>query len=130
MNRSDEINRRNLLERTGLLAVGALFAERATADHRLVAVIGNSLGWSTALAVSGALEFDDAFRLVQGIALLQEEAAERGITGGQLIYPRVDVDWQPVEAYAAALEAALTDGANGAQAETDDAAGGPGDGGG
>lgn len=114
-----------------LIFLGALLdAERATADHRLVAVIGNSLGWYTALAVSGALEFDDAFRLVQGIALLQEEAAERGITGGQLIYPRVDVDWQPVEAYAAALEAALTDGANGAQAETDDAAGGPGDGGG
>jgi [acyl-carrier-protein] S-malonyltransferase len=62
--------------------------------------------------VSGALEFDDAFRLVQGIAQLQEEAAEAGVTGGQIIYPRVGVDWQPVEAYTAALEAALTDGAD------------------
>ncbi|HJT63512.1 MAG TPA: hypothetical protein VJ839_01940 [Candidatus Limnocylindria bacterium] len=120
-----------------LIFLGALLdAERATADHRLVAVIGNSLGWYTALAVSGTLVFDDAFRLVQGIALLQEEAAEGGVTGGQIIYPRVGVDWQPVEAYTAALEAALTDGADGtdganvAQAETDEAAGGPEDGGG
>lgn len=87
-----------------------LDAERALGDHRVVAVLGNSLGWSTALAVTGALEFDDAFRLVQGVALLQEEAAATGVSGGQLIYPRVDVDWQPVEAYLTAVEAALADG--------------------
>lgn len=113
-----------------LIFLGALLdAERATADHRLVAIVGNSLGWYSALAVSGALEFDDAFRLVQGISLLQEEAAEGGVTGGQIIYPRVGVDWQPVEAYADALEAALTDGANGAQGD-DQTAGGLEDGGG
>jgi acyl transferase domain-containing protein len=96
---------------TPLIFLGALLdAERARRDHRIVAVIGNSLGWSTALAVAGALDFDDAFRLVQGVALLQEEAETAGITGGQLIYPRVDVDWQPVEAYRAAVEAALTNG--------------------
>ncbi len=89
-----------------------LDAERAAADHRLVAVIGNSLGWYTALTVAGALDFADGFRLVQGIALLQEEAAAAGVDGGQLIYPRVGVDWQPVEAYGAAIEAALTDGAD------------------
>ncbi len=88
-----------------------LDAERAAADHRLVAVIGNSLGWYTALTVAGALDFADGFRLVQGIALLQEEAAAAGVDGGQLIYPRVGVDWQPVEEYGAAVEAALTDGA-------------------
>ncbi len=52
-------------------------------------------------------------RLVQGIALLQEEAAAGGLTGGQLIYPRVGVDWQPVAEYAAALEAALGGETNG-----------------
>jgi malonyl CoA-acyl carrier protein transacylase len=93
-----------------------LDAERAAADHRIVAVIGNSLGWYTALAVGGALEFDDAFRLVQGIARLQEDAAAEGVGGGQLIYPRVGADWQPVEAYTEALERAL-DGA-----ETDEPA--------
>jgi malonyl CoA-acyl carrier protein transacylase len=94
-----------------LIFLGALLdAERAANDYRVVAIIGNSLGWSTALAVAGALDFDAAFRLVQGVALLQEEAEAAGITGGQLIYPRVDADWRPVEAYAAAVEAALTNG--------------------
>lgn len=88
-----------------------LDAERAAADHRLIAVIGNSLGWYTALTVGGALDFADGFRLVQGIALLQEEAVAAGVSGGQLIYPRVGADWQPVEEYAAAVEAALINGA-------------------
>jgi hypothetical protein len=35
--------------------VSLLDAERAMADHRVVAVIGNSLGWYTALTVAGAL---------------------------------------------------------------------------
>ncbi|HEY7738732.1 MAG TPA: ACP S-malonyltransferase [Candidatus Limnocylindria bacterium] len=87
-----------------------LDAERAMADHRVVAVIGNSLGWYTALSVSGALSFDDGFRLAQGIAILQEEAVERGIAGGQVIYPRVDVDWQPAEELSAAVDAVLADG--------------------
>ena len=84
-----------------------LDAERAAADHRIVAVIGNSLGWYTALTVADALDFDDGFRLVQGIALLQEDAVDAGVSGGQLIYPRVDADWQPVADYANALDAAL-----------------------
>jgi malonyl CoA-acyl carrier protein transacylase len=103
-----------------LIFLGSLLdAKRAMADHRVVAVLGNSLGWTTALAVAGALDFDDAFRLVQGVAVLQEEVSAVGVTGGQLIYPRVDVDWQPVEAYEAAVEAALTDGepANGTDDE-------------
>jgi malonyl CoA-acyl carrier protein transacylase len=90
-----------------------LDAERATADYRIVAIVGNSLGWSTALAAGGALDFDDAFRLVQGVALLQEEAVTAGVTGGQLIYPRLDADWQPVASYGAAIESAL-DGEDGA----------------
>ena len=87
-----------------------LDAERAATDHRVVAVIGNSLGWYTALAVANALDFDDAFRLVQGIAQLQEEAAAAGRTGGQVIYPRVGVDWQPAPELEAAIDNALADG--------------------
>jgi malonyl CoA-acyl carrier protein transacylase len=45
-------------------------------------VLGNSLGWYTALAVAGALSFADGFRLVQEVALCQE-----GARGGQLLYP-------------------------------------------
>ncbi len=42
-------------------------------DHEVVVVVASSTGWYTALAASGALEFDDAFRLVQTMALLAEE---------------------------------------------------------
>jgi malonyl CoA-acyl carrier protein transacylase len=90
--------------------VSLLDAERAMADHRVVAVIGNSLGWYTALTVAGALSVADGLRLVQGIALLQEAATESGVNGGQLIYPRVDADWQPMPAFASALDSVLADG--------------------
>jgi [acyl-carrier-protein] S-malonyltransferase len=89
--------------------ISLLDAQRAMADHRVVAIIGNSLGWYTALAAGEALNFDDAFHLVQGIALDQEEAASAG--GGQVIYPRSGVDWQPDPQLAAAIDAALSDGA-------------------
>jgi [acyl-carrier-protein] S-malonyltransferase len=56
-----------------------------------VCVAGNSMGWYTALAVAGALDFEDGFRLVQEMALLQEEHAG----GGQVIYPVVGEDWRP-----------------------------------
>jgi malonyl CoA-acyl carrier protein transacylase len=89
--------------------ISLLDAERAMADHRIVAVLGNSLGWYTALTVGDALDFDDAFQLVQGIALLQEQAAADG-RGGQVIYPRLGADWQPAPELAAAIDAALVDG--------------------
>jgi malonyl CoA-acyl carrier protein transacylase len=89
--------------------ISLLDAERAMADHHVVALIGNSLGWYTALTVGDALDFDDAFQLVQGIALLQEAAAADG-SGGQVIYPRFGADWQPAPELAAAIDAALGDG--------------------
>ncbi len=57
---------------------------------RVVAVAGNSMGWYSALAVAGALDFDDGFRLVQEMALLQEEV----VGGGQMIHPIVGEDWR------------------------------------
>jgi malonyl CoA-acyl carrier protein transacylase len=75
-----------------------------------VAVVGNSLGWYAALTVAEALGFDDGFRLVQGIALLQEDAVRAGRGGSHVIYPRIDGDWQPKPEWAAALEAAGRDG--------------------
>jgi [acyl-carrier-protein] S-malonyltransferase len=82
-----------------------LDAERAAADYRIVAVAGNSLGWYSALAVSGALPFDDAFRLVQEMSLLQELPAPQG--GGQVIYPLTDADWRPSADLANAVADAL-----------------------
>jgi len=65
-------------------------ARAAAQRAELVCVAGNSLGWYTALAVAGALSFEDGFRLVQTMALLQEE----GEPGGQVIYPVVGEDWR------------------------------------
>ena len=75
--------------------VSLLDAESARAEHDLVCVGGNSLGWYSALAVGGALSFDDGFRLVQEMSLLQQEHAA---AGGQILYPLVGEDWtlQPV----------------------------------
>ena len=65
-------------------------AVEARRRGEVVAVAGNSMGWYTALAVGGALSFEDGFRLVQEMALLQEE----GAPGGQILYPQVDDDWR------------------------------------
>ena len=93
-----------------ILLASLLDAEQALADHRVVAVAGNSLGWYTALAIGGALLFDDAYRLVQEIALLQELPPSEGGTGGQVIYPLTDASWQPDPDLEAAVGAVLHDG--------------------
>lgn len=83
--------------------ISMLDAAAAKASHRIVAVGGNSLGWYTALAVAEALSFEDGFRLVQEIALLQESRAD----GGQILYPRVGDDWRIDPAREAAIATAL-----------------------
>jgi len=71
--------------------VTLLDIERARAEHEILAIGGNSMGWYTALAAAGALSFEDGFRLVQTMALVQEGHED----GGQLIYPIVDETWRP-----------------------------------
>lgn len=72
---------------------GLLDAERIAGAHEVVAVLACSTGWVTALAASGALGFDDAFRLVQEMGLLAEQPIGRGSAGGQLIDLLADGDW-------------------------------------
>jgi malonyl CoA-acyl carrier protein transacylase len=84
--------------------VSMLDAAAAMQEHRAVCVAGNSMGWYTALAAAGALTFEDGFRLVQEMALLQEQHAEKG---GQVIYPCVDADWRPDARLFEAIRAAL-----------------------
>lgn len=86
-----------------------LDAERAADDHRLVAVLGAGGGWPSALAVAGALPFEDAFRLAQEVALLREDALSAA-RGGQVIYPLLDADWEPSADLRAAVADALSDG--------------------
>ncbi len=83
--------------------LGVLAVERAQRDHEVVAVTASSIGWYTALAVAGALSFDDGLRLVHEIASVEQQA-ERGV---QLVYPLTDANWRPHPALRAALDAAL-----------------------
>jgi malonyl CoA-acyl carrier protein transacylase len=80
-----------------------LDARTVLARDDVVCVAGNSLGWYTALAVAGALSFEDGFRLVQEMALLQEG----GEPGGQVIYPVVGEDWRRSRASEAAVSRLL-----------------------
>ncbi|HPF15406.1 MAG TPA: ACP S-malonyltransferase, partial [Planctomycetota bacterium] len=86
-----------------IYVVSMLDVERVQTTGEAVCVLGNSMGWYTALAVGGALSFEDGFRLVQHMALLQE----KGVSGGQLIYPLVDEDWVLVPEREAAVRVAL-----------------------
>ncbi len=70
--------------------ISMIDAHAAMQEHEAVAVAGNSMGWYTALAVAGVLSFDDGFRLVQEMALLQMEHKD----GGQILYPLVDDQWR------------------------------------
>jgi len=76
-----------------IYVVSMIDGAAATAEHETVCIGGNSLGWYTALALGGALSFEDGFRLVQRMALLQEGDGAKG--GGQVIYPTVDESWRP-----------------------------------
>jgi [acyl-carrier-protein] S-malonyltransferase len=87
-----------------LIYLGSMLDARAVVEReRVVAIGGNSLGWYTALAGAGALSFEDGFRLVQQMALLQED----GEPGGQVIYPIVDEEWRPSPAAKQAVHSLL-----------------------
>ena len=94
-------------EHASLLTFAASLADWAELDrdrYDVVGVAGNSMGWYTALAVSGALPLGDAIRLVDTLGGYQ-----RGnVIGGQVMYPLSDEDWQPDPALADTVERALT----------------------
>lgn len=59
---------------------------------QVVAVLGNSMGWYTALTVAGALPLKAGLQLVETLGATQAG----NVIGGQLVYPRVDENWQAV----------------------------------
>jgi len=94
--------------------VSLLDAERIADDHEVVVVVASSIGWYTALAASGALEFDDAFRLVQQMALAAEEPLDDEATAAELVYPLIDDGWERDETRSGLIDAALSDAGEGA----------------
>lgn len=80
-------------ENASILTMAASLADHdALTPGHVVAVIGNSMGWYTALAVAGALPLPEAFRLVETMGQYQAD----NVVGGQLLYPLVDDEWGPL----------------------------------
>jgi len=70
---------------------------------QVVGVLGNSMGWYTALMVAGALPLQEGLRLIETMGQYQAN----NVMGGQIVYPLCDNDWAPMST--AAVEAALRD---------------------
>jgi malonyl CoA-acyl carrier protein transacylase len=92
-----------------IYVVSMIDAAARCLEDECVAVAGNSMGWYTALAVAGALDFEDGFRLVQEMSILQKQHQDES-GGGQILFPRVDDEWVRVpereEEIGAALQSA------------------------
>ncbi|MFZ5476013.1 MAG: ACP S-malonyltransferase [Myxococcota bacterium] len=61
-------------------------------DVSVCCVLGNSMGWYTALAVAGALPLEDGLRLIETMGQYQAG----NVIGGQVLYPLVDEEWRPL----------------------------------
>ncbi len=57
--------------------------------YEVVAITGNSMGWYSALALSGALTHENAYALIDTMGSMMKG----GIIGGQIIYSLVDDNW-------------------------------------
>lgn len=79
-------------ENASLLTFACSLADAAeiSSAYDIVGVAGNSMGFYTALAVSGALSLEDAIELVETMAHYQT----RNVQGGQLLYPFSGSDWR------------------------------------
>ncbi|MBT4760288.1 MAG: ACP S-malonyltransferase [Bdellovibrionaceae bacterium] len=60
-------------------------------NYDVQAVLGNSMGWYLALAMSEALNLHDSYKLIQGMGSMMVN----GLVGGQVITSVVDESWQP-----------------------------------
>lgn len=77
-------------------------SEHLRERYDVLAVAGNSLGWYTALAASGALDPTQGWRLVATMAALQQQ-----VPGGQVLTTTVGEDWQPNAALQVAVQATV-----------------------
>lgn len=93
-------------EHASLLTFAASLADLAELDRerfQVVGVVGNSLGWYTALVAAGALDVQDGIALVDTMGAYQAE----GVIGGQVMTALVDETGLPDPALRAAVEDAL-----------------------
>ncbi|KIN72463.1 ACP S-malonyltransferase [Sulfitobacter guttiformis] len=76
-----------------IYACSVLDAKVASQSHDIVAVTGNSLGWYIALAAGGGCTLMDGMQIVNTMGTLMHNHG----TGGQVLYPVVDDNWQPIQ---------------------------------
>jgi len=100
-------------ENASLLTFACSLADASDFDteaYEIVGVTGNSMGFYTALAVSGALSTDDAIHLVETMGSYQAG----NVVGGQVMAPLCDEQWnrQPslLEGVEATIQAARSEG--------------------
>ena len=79
-------------ENASILTMAGTLADADVVRGDVVCVLGNSMGWYTALAVAGALPPADAFTLVETMGQYQAN----NVVGGQVLYPLVDAEWRPL----------------------------------
>ena len=93
-------------ENASLLTFACSIADYTDIDlqqYHVVGVLGNSMGWYTALAVAGVLPMEDAIRLVDTMGSYQR----KNVIGGQILYPTSDEAWQPNPTLLAHVDAAI-----------------------
>lgn len=67
--------------------------------YDIVAALGNSMGWYSALALGGAVSVEDGFRISNAMGLNSQTHGP----GGQILLQVVDEDWRPVPGLREAL---------------------------
>ncbi|MDZ3832164.1 MAG: ACP S-malonyltransferase [Sphingopyxis sp.] len=71
----------------------------------VVATLGNSMGWYSALALGGAVSVSDGFRIANAMGLNSQTHGP----GGQILMQVVDENWRPVPGLREALFACVAD---------------------
>lgn len=71
-------------------AAGAADFDQISSNMDIVGICGNSMGWYTALGLSGALPVHEMYRLIETMGQYQKG----NVIGGQLVYSMVDEDWR------------------------------------
>jgi [acyl-carrier-protein] S-malonyltransferase len=73
--------------------------------YDVVAALGNSMGWYSALALGGAVSVEDGFRISNAMGLNSQTHGP----GGQVLLQVVDEDWRPVPGLRDSLFALVAD---------------------
>lgn len=93
-------------ENASLLTAACSWADLAALDterYEIVGVVGNSMGWYSALYAAGALSLPEAVRLIDTMGAYQAG----NVVGGQVLYPITDAGWRVDPAQMAIVDAAL-----------------------